>query len=169
MCKWLHDTGALSGINDTTISLYFDKKPDSLINRIGKLDIRSIETENLHNYVVFVQGVSPKDIKDSSQNSNNNGNGNNGGVTITGGDSLKLIWPNPTTFMNINIEFVNPLVYDANITVLNSNGEFVMSALLVKGLRIYNLDLSRLTNGNYYVKISNNTGLNVTEQIMIKR
>jgi len=175
MCSWLHDSGALRGINDTTISLYFDKKPDSLINRIGKLDVSSIETENLHNYVVFVQGVRPKNVTDSSNNSNNNGNGNgngngnNGGVIITGGDSLKLIWPNPTTFMNINIEFVNPLVYDANVTVLNSNGEFVMSAQLVKGLKIYNLDLSRLTNGNYYVKISNNTGLNVTEQIMIRR
>ncbi len=168
MTKWIHDTGSVKGANDTTISLTFDKKPDSIINKIGVLDVSSALTESFHNYIVFVQGPRLA-VLDTTSTPNDSSVQNGGNVIILNGDSIRAVYPNPTVTSNIYIAFVNPLTSNATIEVVNSNGDYVMTGLMVAGLTTYNLDVSRLTNGNYFLKIFNSTGLNTTKEIMIRR
>ena len=175
MTRWIHYTGSVKGINDTIISLTFDSIPKGQINRIGILDVSSIETENLHNYVVFVQGPNGSVLDTSTHSPTTGGgtgtigSGDTGTVIILNGDSIRSIYPNPTTSNIINIAFVNPLSSNATVEVINGNGDYVMTGLMVAGLTVYQLDVSRLINGNYFLKIFNSTGLSTTQEIMIRR
>jgi hypothetical protein len=166
LSNWIKYNGSLTGDNDTTIGLTFTSLPSNITTRFGLMDISSTETEKYHHYIYFVQGKNPKDTTGNSSGGNNGGSGT---ATVNNPDSLKQVYPNPTNKPWINLEFANALVFDANVVILNSNGDLVLTAFLAKGLSKYNLDLTRLANGNYYMKISNNAGLNTVEQIVIRR
>jgi len=88
---------------------------------------------------------------------------------MTSSDSLRLIYPNPDNGSTLNISFVNPLQYNANVVILNMSGTFILGAELLAGIDTYQLNVSRLTNGFYYIKIFDNYGLNVIKQFIIQR
>ena len=165
MNNWILYTGKKTGFNDTTLSLSFSKLPDTATYRIGSFKISSTSTEAISHYVYFVQGTKSSNSAAAA-------------TTVTppssivipnGGDSLRLIYPNPARTSLVNIGFYNPLQFDANLVILNMNGEFVLSAKLLAGLQVYQLDISRLNNGNYYFKVFNEEGLSAVRQIIIQR
>jgi hypothetical protein len=103
--------------------------------------------------------------------------GNTGALTLDGHyspctigiDEITLqnavnIYPNPSTgsFM---IEFED-LKKDISIDVVNSIGDLVSTATIRSGVQIYDLDLSTMATGLYYVKISDSKS-SVTKKISI--
>lgn len=166
MSNWISYAGKKTGINDSTLLFNFQTLPDTLTYRIGKIDLTSTFTESINNYVYFVQG---NKLSNPTSTTTTPTSPDSTIVIPSPPDSIKMIYPNPVRSTYLNIAFANPLLNDATVSILNLNGDFVLSAKLIAGIQIYELDLSRLMNGNYYIKIQDNAGLSVVKEFIISR
>jgi len=78
-----------------------------------------------------------------------------------------FVFPNPSDKI-FSLRFVKPLANDAELTLVNINGEVQSKISLIAGTQGYSMGISELNSGMYFISVNDKLGNKHSERFLKK-